>query len=189
MRKALVCSLLLASLPAVAGVYRWTDDKGVVHYSDAAPSPTAKPADLPALQTFDSKSLAKGAPVGSVGSSSDTQAAAPAAAPAASTGSRPVITSPENEATLRDTSGQITVSVNAPDGSSLVYYLDGTAQSDPTPSTSFLIENVERGTHTLEVATVGSNGKEIARSAKVTVYYMPPRTNMVKPPPKPKGKG
>lgn len=190
MRKLFVCSLLLASLPAVAGVYRWTDDKGVVHYSDAPPSPNAKPAELPALQTFDSKSLAKGAPVGSVGTSADNTATAAASDSAADTGPRPVITSPENEATLRDDSGQVTVQVSAPSGASLVYYLDGAAQNaPPTPSTSFLIEGVERGTHTLEVAAVSAEGKEISRSAKVTVYYMPPRTNMVKPSPKPGGKG
>ncbi len=183
MRKAFVCSVLLASLPAVAGVYRWTDDKGVVHYSDAPPSPTAKPAELPQLQTFSSKSLTKGEPVGgSVGTSPDNTAPESSNASSAAGRDKPVIISPENQATLRDTSGQITVSVTAPNGASLVYYLDGAAQnSPPTPSTSFLIENVERGSHTLEVAVVGDGGKEISRSEKVTVYYMPPRANMAKP--------
>jgi hypothetical protein len=180
MRKAFVCSLLIASLPALAGVYRWTDDKGVVHYADSPPTPSAKPAELPALQTFDSKALTKGSPVGgSAGTSPDNTATPPAAV--APPSARPVITSPANGTTLRDDSGQITVSVTVPEGSSLIYYLDGAAQNaSPTPSTSFLIENVERGPHSLEVAIADSSGKEMARSEKVTVYYMPPTASMGK---------
>jgi len=37
MRKVLLLLLALSSAPALAQVYRWVDDKGTVHYSDAAP--------------------------------------------------------------------------------------------------------------------------------------------------------
>ena len=189
MRKS-AALLLFVTLPVIAGVYRWTDDKGVVHYSDAPPTPNAQPTALPQLQTFDAKSLAKGTPVGSSGDSAANSPAPTAvsdAAPAAT--ARLAITSPQDQATIRDDSGGITVSVTTIEESALlVYYLDGKAQNDqPTPSTSFLIENVDRGTHTLEVATVDANGQQTSRSAKVTIYYMPARTNMNKATKKPGG--
>ena len=170
MRTVIVLSLMLATLPAAAGVYRWTDDKGVVHYSDNAPNPNAQPADLPKLQTFDSKSLTKGAPIdnGSTAATADSSAVKPDDV-------RPIIMSPDQDETIRDVSNGVTISVKAPGNPSLVYYYDGKRQNDqPTASTSYLIDNVERGTHTLEVAAVDPNGKEIVRSAKVTIPAMPP---------------
>ena len=37
-RVLLLCAAALASLPAFAQLYRWTDDKGVIHYSDKPPA-------------------------------------------------------------------------------------------------------------------------------------------------------
>jgi hypothetical protein len=176
MRTAIALGLLVASLPAVAGVYRWVDDKGVVHYSDHAPSPNAKEAQLPKLQTFDSHSLSQGMPLDSVAPSSSDQPA-----PVAAVDVRPKITSPADQATLRDVSNTITVDVDAPPQALLVYYLDGQRRNAvPTRSTSYLLENIDRGTHTIEVATVGIDGHEIARSDKITVYMKQPTVNMTK---------
>jgi glutaredoxin len=43
----LLATAALAAAPASSQLYRWTDDKGVIHYSDKAPSKgTAKTADV-----------------------------------------------------------------------------------------------------------------------------------------------
>ncbi|HKA38714.1 MAG TPA: glutaredoxin domain-containing protein, partial [Burkholderiales bacterium] len=36
-RILLLCAAALAALPVFAQLYRWTDEKGVIHYSDKAP--------------------------------------------------------------------------------------------------------------------------------------------------------
>ena len=177
MRKTSLAFLLfLTALPALAGVYRWVDDKGVVHYSDTPPAPGTKETELPKLQTFSSKSLTQGTPVD--GSSPDDSTPPPAAPPY-----RPVITSPANEATIRETSGEVTVETSTPPGGlGLVYYYDGKAQNPtPTPSTSYLLTGVERGTHTVAVAAVDGGGKEVGRSDTVTFYMKPPTVGMSHP--------
>jgi len=43
----LLGAVALVSLPALAQLYRWTDDRGVIHYSDKAPPKgTAKTVDV-----------------------------------------------------------------------------------------------------------------------------------------------
>lgn len=147
---------------ATADVYRWTDDKGVVHYTDKPPAPGAKPADLPPLQTF------SGTPVTPNSAAPEPEAAA-----------RPVslrIASPADETTIRDPEGNVPVEVEVrlEDGQGLIYWLDGTAQNrTPTPSTAYLFSGLERGEHRIAVTVVAENGKELSR-ASITVYLMPP---------------
>lgn len=170
MRALLVVSLAWLSFAALADVYRWVDKDGVVHYSDKAPTPDAKPAELPQLQTY-----RPGSP--------PPLAAEPAKAAAAVPASLS-ITSPAQEETIRDTDGKFTVTVAAAlgNGEGLVYYLDGAAQnSTPTPSQAFLFSGVDRGEHQLAVAQVGADGHEIARSAAVTIFMKQPDVGMSAP--------
>src|SRR3569833_3962762 len=156
MRTVIVLSLIHATQPTTTKNNHKTKDKGVVHYSDNAPNPNAQPADLPKLQTFDSKSLPKGATIdnGSTAATADSSAVKPDDV-------RPIIMSPDQDETIRDVSNGVTISVKAPGTPSLVYCYDGKRQNDqPTASASYLIDNVERGTHPLEVAADDPNGKE-----------------------------
>jgi len=55
--RALLAALLMLPVLAYAAdrkpeVYKWVDDKGVVHYTDKPPSENATPAKLPPLQTY-----------------------------------------------------------------------------------------------------------------------------------------
>jgi hypothetical protein len=180
MRTLISLLLLLVALPAAADVYRWVDADGVVHYSDKAPSPDAKPTKLPSLQSFNPQALTAGQSLS--GDAAPSGGAAP--------GYRPVITSPGADETLRENVTQVTISVAAspPNQSDkLVYYVDGSAQGSPTTSTSMTIDNVERGTHTAAVAAVDSQGKEYARSATVTFHMKQPVVQQNRPnAPKPK---
>ena len=162
---ALIPLVLMAAFPAVADVYRYTDDKGVVHYTDKPPAKDSKPAELPQLQTY-KPTVPTAAP-----SVPDTTATA--AAP--SSGIR--IASPQANETVRDAEGKLSIVVAASlqPGEGLIYFLDGKAQNgEPTASTGYLVTGVERGEHQVSASLVGDDGKELARAAPVTIFMMPP---------------
>lgn len=165
---ALVPLVLLAALAAHADVYRWTDDKGVVHYTDKPPSKDAKPVELPQLQTYK-----PGAPVEPVAGA----AVEPEAKPATPAGPAR-ITAPLPEETIRDAEGKVSIAVEVDlqPGEGMVYYLDGKAQNpEPTPSTGYLLNGVERGEHQVGAAVVDANGRERVRAKPVTIFVMPPQ--------------
>lgn len=168
MRILIALTLACLSSAAVADVYRWTDDKGVVHYSDKPQAPNDKPAELPHLQTYNHAANPPGfAPAPS----------APAQAKPAAGGGDFTITSPAQDETIRDPEGKftVTVSANLQPGQGVVYYLDGTAENtDPTPSTAFLYARVDRGEHTVTAALIGADGAELARTPAVTVHLKQP---------------
>lgn len=167
MRILIALALLLALLTSRAEVYRWVDDKGVVHYGDKAPKEGIKPVELPPLQTY-----------------SPTEVPAPAAPPSESanpalpTKASIRIVSPANDDTVRDASGGISMTVDAAlqPGQGLVFFLDGVQQNKvATPSSAWLFENVERGEHQLGAAIVADNGREVVRATPVTVHVKPPQ--------------
>jgi hypothetical protein len=172
MRKLIAVSLacLGMSAAAVAGeIYRWVDNKGVVHYSDKPLAPSDKPAELPHLQTYSHAATPPGfTPPPPVSS------AAPAAV--ANHGGLS-ITAPAQDETIRDPEGKftVTVSTSLKNGQGLIYYLDSTAENqESTLSTAFLYARVDRGEHTVAVALVDADGHELERTAPVTVHIMPP---------------
>lgn len=178
--------LALSSTAALAGtpVYRYVDKEGVTHYTDKPPTPDAKPADLPPLQTIGPMT-----PLPSVGATGGASAAD--AAPALMLS----IVSPEPDETFRNDDGKLAVSARSdrpvPDGTGFLFLLDGTAQNDkPSRSMSYTMDGVERGSHLVAVAAVDGAGKEIGRSPPVIVHMKPPTIDnapkIPKPVPKPK---
>jgi hypothetical protein len=194
MRKLALLIVLALPLPLAAQVYKYTDEKGVIHYTDKPPSKGAKPASLPPLHTY--KPLAPPEADGS-GSSSVTGGEAPAPAygdkgPAAAGDFTVTIVSPVPDQTNRDASGKLAVSAKVspdmPDGYSLVYYVDGGRQGEPTVSASTTLTDLERGQHSISAGLLDPEGKEVARSAPVTVFLRQPTVkNPVgsRPPPRP----
>lgn len=164
--RILFCLMLLYSASAPAEVYKWVDEKGVIHYTDQPPAKDAQPAQLPPLQTYRGEAVP---PAGNV-------ATAPVVAPL------PLevkILSPAPEQTFRgDAEGQVSVSVAVSpallEGQQLVYYLNGAAQGEPNPGTSYTFTGVQRGAHSIAVALLDKSGQEIARSAPITVHMKPP---------------
>jgi hypothetical protein len=172
MRTLTALALLLAAGTAFGDVYRWVDDKGVVHYSDKAPSKDAKPTELPPVQTFKPQAVTSGQPLGgpttTVNSNGDQSG---------SSGYRPNVAQPAANDTLRDAEGRVNVVVGNPSGDQgilYVYYLDGAAKSPPTQASSFELAGVERGEHHVAVAATDTSGRELSRSAPVTFYQKPP---------------
>lgn len=172
MRKLALLIVLALPLPLAAQVYKFTDEKGVVHYTDKPPSKGAKPANLPPLHTYKPLAGPENSEGGSV-PSADT------AKPAAAAGGFELrIVSPVQNQTNRDASGNLTVSVEVspgiPDGYQLVYYVNGAANGEPTVSTSTTLSGVERGEHSISVGLQDPDGVEVARSAAVTVFLRQP---------------
>lgn len=169
--RATLLALTLVSLCALGAdpVYRWTDDKGVVHYTDKPPSKDAKPAQLPPLQTVPTYKAPKAA-----------------AAPAKPAGPPPsqfsvAIVSPTPDQTVLDLNGNLKVAVNVMPGLvkgfGLTYYVDGAAQNArPLPETTFQANGVGNGSHTIVVAMVDAAGKEVARSPEIRVNLQHPLT-------------
>jgi hypothetical protein len=164
MRTALYVLLALAA-PAFAGqtVYKWVDEKGVTHFSDQ-PVAGAEKVEL---------------------SSGPNRAASPAPAyttpapqePPAKAGptySRFVIESPQEDQSIVNTGGKVTVQVAATpaiDGAhSVTLYLDGARVSDFNPNgTSHEFSNMPRGTHTVK-AVVSDGGRKIQETPAVTFH-------------------
>jgi hypothetical protein len=169
MRTLLLAAIFVATAPAYAEVYKWVDEKGVVHYTDKPPTENAKPAQLPPLQTYKEGAKPK------LENLAKPNSVVPAAAPAAVL----KITSPTSEETFRgEAERQVSVAVQVTpalsDGQFLIYYLDGVDKSGPTTNTSYTLAEVERGAHTVSVTMVDAAGKPIARTESVTVHMKPP---------------
>ncbi len=177
MRAILSLWLLLTLIPAAAEVYRWTDDKGVIHYGDKPPADNAKPVQLPPLQTYSPSAPQR-----------PTAATSAAGMPIDSVPPKIRIASPAPDETVRDAGQRLSVSVDVElkPTQGLLYFLDGTQQNKlPTVSMAYLMENVERGEHSITAAVVSADGKLLSRSEAVTVHMKPPIAPHSPPPPKP----
>lgn len=172
MRSLLALILLVTSLAAVAAdpVYRWVDKDGVIHYGAQPPSKDAKPAALPEIQTYSSRTTNKPLPV------TPQDLASP---PAAAAIKQVRILSPVQDEIFRDAQGAVGVSVAVlpalPAGAGVIYYLDGAAtNAKPIASTSTTLNGVERGEHSVVAAIVDASGRELIRSQAVTFHSKPP---------------
>jgi hypothetical protein len=158
-RWILLASLLSASALADTA-YKWVDENGQVHYSDR-PQEGAEEVYLPSAQDY-----GRSAP--------RTQAAtpqpqSPANPPAVE---RPYelmeISVPTEQETLWNTGGTINVAVDMQPrlrvGHRLVVYLDGSRLDLNPPSASFVVPEVFRGTHSLQVAVVDAFDQEQVRT-------------------------
>jgi len=164
--------------PVVAtDVYKTVDANGVVHYTDQAPSKTAKPVVLPPIQVVGptrGSSISSSSPLSAASSGSDMTGAAPLSVS---------IVSPAPDETFRSDDRVLPVSVRMnqplPEGYGLLYMLDGTAQnSKATRALNYSLDGVERGEHMVTVVTVNASGKEVGRAAPVIVHMKPPTVQL-----------
>ena len=182
MRRLHTVLFLLAfaiSLGSAAQTYRWVDEDGVVHYSDApnpaSENPEADRIDIPEPNVIQSTRPAP------VPSSSTSAAPAEATPPGAEENEadfsyRSVrIIAPIEGSTLWNIGGTLTVSMQVspalrPDHG-YVLYLDGELfQRTPVQGSSITIDDVYRGEHTLRAAVHSSTGAELISSEPVTFY-------------------
>jgi hypothetical protein len=160
---------LLVTLPAGAladEVWRWTDEHGVVHYSDR-PHPGAERLDIGAAQTF--PALAPPPPAAPPAAERE-----PVRQPLFAYTRFSVVTPAEGEV-LWNIGGELNVELAvepplAPQHLVRVY-LDGKEVKDvPQGNTQFTIGEVFRGERRLRIAVVDAQGRELASTDPVVFY-------------------
>jgi hypothetical protein len=165
---------LLASGIALAQAYKWTDDEGVVHYSDR-PQPgaehveLAKSAPRPATATPQSSELAPSPTdeAGAEGTELFSYESLEVAAPAA-------------EETLWNIDGVLNVSLALSPalrpGHQVRVYFDGNARE--AQGLNLRLEEVYRGVHNLQAEVLDETGKLMIRSQPNRFYV---QQNTIRP--------
>ncbi|MGX9462151.1 DUF4124 domain-containing protein [Shewanella sp. A14] len=160
MRLILLISLLIISTNIAATVYRWVDENGKVHYSDE-PKQNAQAINL--NENTQNNITIKTLPKPSITSKEETQIHYTV-----------TITSPQEEATIRDNNGDFTVNVSVapklPRGTLLTLLIDGLITIEPQSSPTFEIKGVFRGEHIIIVNAVTQNGKVLASSSPRKIF-------------------
>jgi hypothetical protein len=162
-----MCSALMACATAYsATVYKWVDEKGVVHYSDQ-PHAGSDKMEVGGVQTYSSQ-----APSASVSNSSGgtvTQAAPY---------QRCAFSRPENDEVFLNTdsvSGTFSLQPGLNPDHHVVVTLDGMARPDLAPQGGgFTISPAGRGSHTLTAVVQDSSGKVVCASPSVTFHVRQP---------------
>jgi len=164
---------MLSSLAALvsasalgATVYKWVDEKGVVHYSDQ-PHPDAQTLELKSAQTY-----AAGTPSTPTSSSASPNAAAPTSAYSVCELYRP-----ENDEVFMNTDtvvAKLRLEPQLLPGHKVAIGIDGKRQTDqPTSGTDFTLK-VERGTHSIIAVIEDAANNEICRSSPITFHVRQP---------------
>ena len=171
MKIPLLILLLLIPLPLTAQIYKSTDERGNVIYSDRPP-PTGT-----AREEVELSPLNTAAPPAKI--------SRPTAKPKdrAETMEYAVdIVSPANETTIPMGPGNFSVSAKVNPGSlgagnSLQLQIDGEPWGAPQRSSAWQLSNIFRGAHDLTVSVVNSEGKTLTTSPPIRVYVMRPSSN------------
>ncbi|RKF22201.1 DUF4124 domain-containing protein [Alginatibacterium sediminis] len=159
----LVISLMMLSAQSFADkVYTWTDESGVTHYSDKAQS-GAKQIKVSV------------APPASQGPIVEARAPLKKAEDLKQNNNYKLsFVSPQDEGSVRNNEGIMNVSVSSNQAPSAEHgyriVLDGVPQGSIQAQPQFVLHNVDRGEHQLQVQLVDRAGKEIASTPTITVF-------------------
>jgi len=160
--------ILILTIPTYAAIYKWTDHKGRVHYSDK-PQEGAKKIKEKDLQSYTP-----------VPAPDIVERPAPEAAPRAY--DLIAVTQPLNEDTLRNNTGTVVVTVSLEpflqEGDRIQVILDEHPIGEPQPGTPITLHSVDRGTHTVAVQVKDPRGEVIGESQTVVFHLHRPRENM-----------
>lgn len=93
------------------------------------------------------------------------------------------ILQPEHQGTVRDNTGSVYISGRITPrfqrGFRVRLLLNGTPHGDPKSSTAFVLRDIDRGEHTLQLELLDQSGKLIAAS-QITTFYLH-RASLIKP--------
>lgn len=174
--------MVMAAGLAEAEIYKWVDAEGTVHYGDEPGTVGAKPVtDLPELTTYGARKPSKqtnavSQPAESAATASDssqqkaltrsaTKPVDPKAKPLTAVVYKEIsIVKPEQDETLRDNEGNITVFVALSPvlvkGDYIKVILDGVELEEQYHTTVLNIAGVERGEHQVAVAVYDAKGMQ-----------------------------
>ncbi|WP_318445571.1 DUF4124 domain-containing protein [Photobacterium leiognathi] len=147
-------------------IYSWTDENGVVHFTDQPQTPDATAYPLSVTEVS-----------GNIEQTADTIAAQTTDVAVVEEPAKTITTvslvSPMHEQTIRNNEGIINIhavtnsKLNNQTQAQLV--LDGVVKGDPQTELTWTLDNVDRGSHQLQIQLV-KGGKVIASSDSITVY-------------------
>ncbi len=159
--------LLAAGAIVADEAYTWTDENGVVHFSDR-PQPGAKAIDLPESQARRPAPTRRSTPTNSTNEPAATDDAADEPFSYTSID----FASPAAEETLWNIEGVLNVSLNLQPalqpGHQVRVYFDGNAQI--VGGTSFQLEEVWRGVHNIQAEVLDETGTLMIRSRTNRFY-------------------
>ena len=187
----LACFVLLILAAAGAGaaeMWRWVDDRGVVHYSDR-PVPGAEKVTISGAQTFSAPALPADEGAGDEGGQADE----------GNVYRQFAIVQPAQDETLWNIEGRLAVQIAVDPvikgRHSLQVFLDGQRVEDvPPDATAFTLGNVFRGEHTLTASIVDEAGRQLVSSAPVKFFVQQtslsnPNSSPPRPTPRPAPRG
>ncbi|WP_318464842.1 DUF4124 domain-containing protein [Photobacterium leiognathi] len=155
-----------ASSAQASTIYSWTDENGVVHFTDQPQTPDATAYPLSVTEVS-----------GNIEQTADTIAAQNTDVAVVEEPAKTITTvslvSPMHEQTIRNNEGIINIhavtnsKLNNQTQAQLV--LDGVVKGDPQTELTWTLDNVDRGSHQLQIQLV-KGGKVIASSDSITVY-------------------
>ncbi len=164
----LVTFTVVIVTPVIAEIYKRTNPDGSVEFTDVPRSDEEKPVPLSPMSTFKATPAPRSVTSNTRADSKKYSAIS--------------VTSPANEATIRDNTGTVKVSVSLSpalrSGHKLVLLVDG-AQKGESTSGSFTLDNLDRGSHSLMAQVVDKAGKTLISSAPVTIYLF--RQSVIRP--------
>ena len=174
-RPLIIILLLSFAFIGQAAVYKHVDENGnVIKYSDQPQHPGDKPMSVPPpAMTFDSTPPATlGTPSSSEGKKADEENSKPETSYSAVT-----FVKPDNDEAIRANGGVFPVTVasqpalDAEAGHHYVVLVDG-EKHQTSESTTFQLENMNRGTHSISVEIVNSKGETLVNSSNITIHVL-----------------
>ncbi len=143
-------------------VYKCKAPDGSVIFSDQT-CPDAEKIEVKAAQTVASPGGVKGL--------SERKGGVPAQTPY----TKFAIVSPTDDQAVRSNGGEVSVSISVNPGLRAKHAIVVTVDGQPIgkgSSTTLTLQNLPRGTHTVQAAVVDEKGKEIVRSETVTFHVL-----------------
>jgi len=162
-----------------ADIYRWVDDNGNEVYSDE-PVENAEKIELQESMTYSPVQIpvvTDSATTSVEQEISDESEVNP--------NYKLTIVAPEDDAGIRINNGNVTVNLQVqpalvPERGDLIQlYLDGLPAGTPMPQLSFMLENLDRGTHKLSAVVLNASGEVIAQSETTSFHLQ--RTSLLQP--------
>jgi len=158
-----LCCAFSSMTAATTKIYHWVDENGKSHYSDTAALGTQ---EIHVVNTNIVKSDNVQPPT--TRNNPSAVKADPAIIYQAD------IISPEDDRPLRSNDGSIDIQVKTTPEKEptqkLQLFLDGRALGSPQISSTIRAENIDRGTHQVQVQLLDESGKVLARTQVVTVH-------------------
>ena len=173
MQKIIVICLFAAIGIVDAGVYRWVDQNGQIHFSDQ-PRAGAEQIKLKETSIYTPPSASETGAANP--EAQESEPVPPENASAAANYESISIASPENNQVIRSIDGMVNVSVELRPGllagHKIRIYLDGVRAAQDLESTQITLQNTDRGTHALQVSVIDENNNELKRSSAMSFHML-----------------